>query len=131
MVLDAVDGREEFGFTFDPSHFHWQGVDPVEFLRRFPDRIFHVHLKDQALMLNGRTSILNSYQPPGDVRRGWENRSPGHGGIDFEAIIRTLNAIRYEGPLCVEWSDAGMSRDHGAEEACKFVNRLDFEPPPA
>ncbi len=30
------DGREEFGFTFDPSHLHWQGVDPVEFVRRFP-----------------------------------------------------------------------------------------------
>ena len=46
MVLDALDGREEFGFTFDPSHFHWQGVDPVEFVRRFADRIYHVHVKD-------------------------------------------------------------------------------------
>ena len=131
MVLEAVDGREEFGFTFDPTHFHWQGIDPVEFLRRFPDRIFHVHIKDQALTLNGRTGILNSYQPYGDPRRGWEFRSPGRGGIDWEAIIRALNAIRYEGPLCVEWSDAGMNRDYGAEEACKFVKRLDFEPPGA
>jgi sugar phosphate isomerase/epimerase len=128
MVLEAVDGREEFGFTFDPSHFHWQGIDPVEFLRRFPDRIFHVHVKDQALTLNGRSGILNSYQPYGDARRGWEFRSPGHGGIDWEAIIRALNAIHYDGPLCVEWNDAGMNRDYGAEEACKFVKRLDFEP---
>ena len=128
MVLEAVEGREEFGFTFDASHLHWQGIDPVEFLRRFPDRIFHVHIKDQALTLNGRTGILNSYQPYGDPRRGWEFRSPGHGGIDWEAIIRALNAIHYEGPLCVEWSDAGMNRDYGAEEACKFVKRLDFEP---
>src|SRR5262245_35799753 len=36
-ALEALDRREEFGFTFDPSHFHWQGVDPVEFLRRFPE----------------------------------------------------------------------------------------------
>ena len=36
VVLDALEGREEFGFTFDPSHMHWQGVDPVEFLRRLP-----------------------------------------------------------------------------------------------
>ncbi|MSQ94141.1 MAG: sugar phosphate isomerase/epimerase [Gemmataceae bacterium] len=126
MVLEAVEGREEFGFTFDPSHLHWQGVDPVEFLRRFADRIFHVHIKDLAMTLNGRTSVLNAYQPYGDVRRGWEYRSPGHGGIDWESIIRALNAIRYEGPLCVEWSDAGMDRDAGAEEACKFVKRLDF-----
>lgn len=128
MVLEALHGREEFGFTFDPSHLHWQGTDPVEFLRRFADRIFHVHIKDAVLTLNGRSSLLNSYLPHGDPRRGWHFRSPGHGGIDWEAVIRALNDIRYDGPLCVEWKDSGMARDTGAEEACKFVKRLDFEP---
>jgi sugar phosphate isomerase/epimerase len=128
MVLDALHGREEFGFTFDPSHFHWQGVDPSEFLRRFPDRILHVHIKDAVVSLNGRSSLLNSYLPYGDPRRGWDTRSPGRGGIDWETIMRTLNAIGYDGPLAVEWKDAGMDRDFGAEEACKFVKRLDFEP---
>lgn len=128
MVLDAVHGREELGFTFDPSHLHWQGVDPVEFLRRFPDRIYNVHIKDVAITLNGRSGLLNSYFPHGDPRRGWQFRSPGRGGLDWENIIRTLNAIGYEGPLAVEWKDSDMDRDHGAEEACKFVQRLDFEP---
>ncbi len=128
MTLEALDGREEFGFNFDPSHFHWQGVDPVEFLRRFPDRIYHVHIKDCALRLSGRSGLLNSYLPPGDPRRGWESRAPGHGGIDWENILRTLNHIGYDGPLSVEFSDAGMDREHGAEEACRFVKRLDFPP---
>jgi len=128
MALDALGGRDEIGFTFDPSHLHWQGVDPAEFLRRFPDRILHVHVKDIALALNGRNSILGSYLPYGDPRRGWDFRSPGRGGIDWEAVIRALNAIGYEGPLSVEWQDAGMDRDFGAEEACKFVKRLDFDP---
>src|SRR5579862_5219475 len=97
MVLDALDGREEFGFTLDPSHLHWQGIDPVEFVRRFPERIYHVHIKDVAMTLNGRTGILNAYQPYGDPRRGWEFRSPGHGGIDWESFIRALNAAHYEG----------------------------------
>ena len=128
MALDALDGREEFGFTFDPSHFHWQGIEPAEFLRRFPQRIYHVHVKDAALALNGRNGLLNSYLAPGDSRRGWHFRSPGRGGIDWESVIRTLNEIGYEGPLSVEWKDSGMDRDFGAEEACKFVRRLDFEP---
>jgi sugar phosphate isomerase/epimerase len=130
MILDALDGREEFGFTLDPSHLHWIGVDPVEFVRRFRERIYHVHIKDVAIALNGRNSLLNSYFPKGDPRRGWDYRSPGRGGIDWEAFIRVLNEVHYEGPLAVEWSDAGMNRDFGAEEACKFVRRLDFEPPP-
>jgi sugar phosphate isomerase/epimerase len=128
MALDALGGRDEFGFTFDPSHFHWQGIDPVEFVRRFPDRIYHVHMKDAVLSLNGRNSLLNSYLAPGDPRRGWDFRSPGHGGIDWEGLIRALHDIAYRGPLSVEWKDSGMNREGGTEEACKFVKRLDFEP---
>ena len=127
-ALEALDGREEFGFLFDPSHFHWQGLDPVEFLRRFPDRIYHVHVKDAAMTLGGRSSILNSYLPYGDPRRGWDFRAPGRGGIDWEAIIRALNEIGYDGPLAVEFKDAAVEREYGAEEACQFVRRLDFEP---
>src|SRR5262249_61312441 len=79
MALDALAGREEFGFTFDPSHLHWQGVDPVEFLRRFPDRIYHVHVKDTALNPNGRTGLLGSYPPygPPPRRRGFPPPRPG------------------------------------------------------
>lgn len=130
MVLDALHGREEFGFLFDPSHLHWQGVDPVEFLRRFGDRIYHVHVKDAALALNGRSSLLGSYLPYGDPRRGWDFRAPGHGGVDWEGVMRALHEIGYEGPLSVEFKDAAMQREYGADEACKFVKRLDFEPAP-
>jgi sugar phosphate isomerase/epimerase len=128
-LLDAVHGREEFGFVLDPSHLHWQGVDPVEFARHFKDRIYHVHIKDIALSLNGRSGLLNSYLQAGDPRRGWNFRSPGHGGVDWEGVIRALNEVRYEGPLAVEWRDPGMNREYGAEDACKFVQRLDFDSP--
>jgi len=126
-ALDALGNREEFGFNFDPSHLLWQGVDPVEFIRAFPDRIYHVHVKDAIVTLNGRTGILASHLGFGDPRRGWDFRSPGRGGVNFEEIIRALNQVGYEGPLSVEWEDAGMDREHGAREACEFVQKLDFE----
>ena len=129
VTLDALHGREEFGFLFDPSHLHWQGVDPVEFLRRFADRIYHVHIKDAVLSLNGRSGVLAGYWPSGDPKRGWQFRSPGRGGIDWEAIIRTLNEIQYDGPLAIDWHDPGMDREFGAAEAYKFVRQLDFDPP--
>ena len=127
-ALEALDHREEFGFNFDPSHLHWQGVDPVEFIRAFPDRIYHVHIKDAITTLNGKSGILASHLNFGDPRRGGDFRRPGRGGVNFEEIIRALNQARYTGPLSVEWEDSGMDREFGAREAAGFVKKLDFSP---
>jgi len=127
-TLDALGGREEFGFNFDPSHLLWQGMEPVKFIESFPDRIYHVHMKDCAVTLDGRTSILSSHLNFGEADRGWDFRSPGRGEVDFEEIIRALNRIGYKGPLSIEWEDSGMDREHGAEEACEFVQNADFSP---
>jgi len=127
-ALEAVDYHPAFGFNFDPSHLLWQGVSPVKFIRAFPDRIFHVHMKDAAVTLDGESGILSSHLPFGDHRRGWDFRSLGHGQVDFDGIVRALNDIGYQGPLSVEWEDSGMDREFGAKEACEFVKKVDFAP---
>jgi sugar phosphate isomerase/epimerase len=127
-AVDALGGREEFGFNFDPSHLLWQGVDPVEFIRRFGDRIYHVHMKDAIVKLDGRTGILSSHLDFGNPRRGWDFRSLGRGGVNFEEIIRALNDVGYTGPLSVEWEDSGMDRDQGAAEALEFVRGIEITP---
>ncbi len=127
-AIDAVGGRHEFAFNFDPSHLVWQGVDPVRFIDRFADRIAHVHVKDVIRTLDGETGILGSHLGFGSHRRGWDFRSPGRGEVDFEEIIRALNRIGYQGPLSVEWEDANMDREHGAREAVEFLAGLDFQP---
>ena len=127
-ALQAIKHRPEFGFNFDPSHLLWQSVDPAEFIRYFPDRIFHVHVKDAIQTLNGRSGILSSHLNWGDPRRGWDFRSPGRGTVNFEEIIRALNDVNYQGPLSIEWEDCGMEREFGAREACAFTRRLDFVP---
>jgi sugar phosphate isomerase/epimerase len=99
-ALEVIGRREAFGFNFDPSHLYWQFVDPVKFIDRFAERIYHVHMKDATRSLDG----------------------------DFEAVIRALNRIGYDGPLSVEWEDAGMDRVHGAKESAAFVRGADFEP---
>ncbi len=127
-LLDEFRGRETLGFNFDPSHLQWQGMKPHLFIRDFADRIYHVHMKDCAVTLDGRAGILGSHLAFGDDRRGWNFRSLGHGDVDFDAIIRALNAAGYRGPLSVEWEDAGMEREYGAQEALQFVRRTDFAP---
>jgi sugar phosphate isomerase/epimerase len=126
-AIAALKGHKSFGFNFDPSHLLYQGVDYVRFIRKFADRIYHVHMKDvYASKTPTEAGVFGGHVPFGDPRRFWEFRSLGRGSVDFEAIIRALNDIMYAGPLSVEWEDGGMDREHGATEACAFVKRLDF-----
>jgi sugar phosphate isomerase/epimerase len=128
-ALSAIGNHPAFGFNFDPSHLLWQGVDPARFIDRFADRIFHVHMKDVSVRLDGDSSILGSHLSFGDSRRGWDFRSVGRGDVNFEEIIRALNRAGYDGPLSVEWEDAAMDREHGARESCEYVKNLDFTAP--
>lgn len=128
-AVAATGGHPAFGFNFDPSHLGYQGVDYVAFLRRLRDRIFHVHMKDVGWSpVLAESGVFGGHLEFGDPRRFWDFRSLGRGRVDFEAIIRALNEIGYDGPLSVEWEDAGMDREHGAREACAFVKRVDFKP---
>jgi len=127
-ALDAINNRPGFGINFDPSHLVPQFLDSATFLAEFADRIYHVHVKDSKRNLNGRRSILASHLNFGEADRGWDFVSPGHGDVDFESIIRTLNRIGYQGPLSIEWEDSGMDREYGAQDALAFVRRSDFAP---
>jgi len=129
LALKALNHHPAFGFNFDPSHFGYQGVDYVRFLYEFPDRIFHVHVKDVYWSdVPMSVGVFGGHMEFGDNRRYWNFRSLGRGKIDFENIIRALNDIGYHGPLSVEWEDSGMNREAGAAEACEFIKYTDFEP---
>src|SRR6185503_19076565 len=105
-ALEAVGHHPRFGFNYDPSHFGYQGVDYVRFIREFRDRIFHVHMKDVYWSKTPtRAGVFGGHMDFGHPDRFWEFRSLGRGSIDFEAIIRALNEIGYGGPLSVEWED--------------------------
>jgi sugar phosphate isomerase/epimerase len=127
-TLAAVDRREAFGINFDPSHFAHQFLDGAAFIEEFADRIYHFHVKDSRKHLDGRRSILASHLDFGAPERGWDFVSPGHGDVDFESVVRALNRVGYEGPLSIEWEDAGMDREWGARDALAFTRRIDFVP---
>lgn len=127
-VLEEMHDYTEFGLNFDPSHLHWQGIDELQFIRDFAERIYHVHCKDAVRRLDGRNGILASHLPSGAQRRGWDFVSVGHGGVPFEGIIRNLHESGYAGDLSVEWEDSGMVREQGAMEALAYLQRVNFEP---
>ena len=125
-TLEALGRREGFGINFDPSHFAHQFLDSAAFVEEFADRIYHVHIKDSRRALDGRKSILGGHLNFGESQRGWDFVSPGHGDVDFESLLRALNRMGYDGPLSIEWEDAGMDREWGAQDAVAFVRRSDF-----
>ncbi|MBK7645393.1 MAG: sugar phosphate isomerase/epimerase [Planctomycetes bacterium] len=128
MALQAVGNHKRFGINFDPSHFGYQGVDYLAFLREFGARVWNVHVKDvwwsEKPMGAG---VFGGHAGFGNRERFWDFRSPGRGRIDFEGIVRMLNQIDYQGPLTVEWEDSAMDREHGARESAAFVRKLDFD----
>src|SRR6476620_2525706 len=131
-TLEAIGHREAFGLNWDTSHMVWQDLDPAAFIWDFKDRIYHVDCKDTRKRIgNGRNGRLGSHLPWGDPRRGWDFVSTGHGDVPWEDCFRTLSAIGYDGPISIEWEDAGMDRLVGDPGALAFVRALNFDKPEA
>jgi sugar phosphate isomerase/epimerase len=127
-MLEVID-RPELGINWDPSHMVWQDIDPAAFLLDFAGKIYHVDCKDAKKNHNGRNGRLSSHLPWADPRRGWDFVSVGHGDVPWELCFRTLNHIGYDGPISVEWEDAGMDRLRGAPEALAYIRNALWEAP--
>ena len=94
--LDQLFARTRIGFCPDTAHLAAGGGDPAALIRRYPDRIRHVHLKDVRL-------------------DSLEFLPLGEGQVDFEDVRDALHASGYDGWLLVELdSYAGDPRDAAA-----------------
>ena len=118
---------KQLGANLDPSHFFWQGIDPVEAARYLGENkcIFHVHAKDCGIdpKNSGITGNLDikSY---GDVKnRAWVFRTVGYGhGDDFwKPFISMLAVHGYDGVLSIEHEDSLMSLNEGFEKAVEYL----------
>ncbi len=95
--------------NFDPSHLMWMGIDPVEALRPYVDRIAHAQAKDVQLFPDRR----NRYGWPGRavVRDDpwdvgwWRYRVPGLGQVDWVRVVDALYEGGFDGVLSVEHED--------------------------
>lgn len=88
------------GLLFDSGHLTFAGVDPVPVLKKYINRIQHVHLKDVRLSIRDQAR-----------REGWSFLQavrngvftvPGDGDVDFAPIFDILAEHDYEGWVVVE-----------------------------
>ena len=91
---------EYFSLLFDSGHFAYCGVDPVVMVKRYADRIKHVHLKDIRPEVVEKVKRENLSFLQG-VREG-AFTVPGDGCIDFDPIFKVLEESGYRGWMLVE-----------------------------
>lgn len=92
----------EVHLLFDTGHLVFGGGDPMRVLKRWSDRVFHVHFKDvrpgviRAIRADNRSFldavIAGAFTVPGDP----------DGSIDFRAVTDELAKMNYEGWIVVE-----------------------------
>ncbi len=106
--------------NYDPSHLCWMGIDPVEALRPYVDRVLHAQAKDIELFPERR----NRYGYPGrTVHREdpwdvgwWRYRVPGAGQVEWKRVVDALYEGGFDGTLSIEHEDPVWS---GSEERVK------------
>jgi sugar phosphate isomerase/epimerase len=90
-----------FGLNYDPSHLVWQGMDEVQPIREFGDRISHVHAKDVRVHRD-RLDQVGILAYPLEFHTP---KLPGLGDVDWSGFFAALTDIGYRGPVCVEVED--------------------------
>jgi sugar phosphate isomerase/epimerase len=130
QAIKAINGKKEFGFNFDPSHLIWQGIDPVIFIKKFGERIYHAHAKDAELVKEyldtSGTIPTGSWMRSG---RGFRFRVVGWGNVEWKRVMTALLEVGYNYVLSYEHEDPVMSREDGCEKCISYLKPLIINAP--
>lgn len=87
------------GLEYDPSHLVWQGINHIQAIRDYAERIYHIHAKD---IIIDETKLKRV----GVHGEGWWRFViPGLGQINWVALFDTLKEVGYAGDMAVEHED--------------------------
>ena len=119
---------EVLGANLDPSHFFWQGIDPVKAVRKLAGAIHHVHAKDTGLYpVNADyDGYLDTKPYSEELRRAWIFRTVGYGhGAEFwTEFVSALRMVGYDGTLSMEHEDSLMSPAEGLRKGVEFLRGI-------
>ncbi len=121
---------KQIGANLDPSHFFWQGMDPIEAARVLGDAkcIFHVHGKDTGIdPHNTKINGVLDTKSYGDLgARSWVFRTCGYGHGDefWKPFISMLRIKGYDGVISIEHEDSTMSVQEGFEKAVAYLRSV-------
>lgn len=96
MMFDALP-LDNLGLEWEPCHQMVQLIDPIPQLRKWANKIFHVHGKDATIAWD----IIRECGIGGPELFVW-HRTPGFGDSNWTDIISILRYSKYEGTIDIE-----------------------------
>lgn len=95
--VDRLLGLSDVALTLDTGHAAIGGDDPINLLRRWAERVNHVHLKDI------RMSMVRKARGTGEIFGIAAAAAPlGAGDLDLRGLLAALDDIGYSGWVVVE-----------------------------
>jgi len=115
------------GLNMDPSHFWWQGIDPVTVVEAFGDRIGWSHGKDTLLYPDRirRHGVLH-FAPPADPSQAPWHFAPvgeGHDDATWAKLLNAMRAAGYDGVISIEHEDPRYDGEEGTQRSLEGLRR--------
>lgn len=119
LLLREVTGAN-VKINLDPSHFWWQGIDPIATIDAVGDEaVGFVHGKDTKIHPDrvSTRGLLDFAWPAGPDEMAWHFCAVGHGrpADEWRALLERLREGGYHGPISIEHEDPELGAAEGIE----------------
>ncbi len=121
--------------NLDPSHFFFQGMDPLAVIRTLGASIGYVHAKDARvepynLAVQGSLD-LQPGKPVRDLVWAYRTLGYGHGAQFWADFVSALRSVGYDGVLSIEHEDPLMDAEEAIGRAVDLLRNTAFFGPPS
>jgi sugar phosphate isomerase/epimerase len=106
MIFNEVPSPN-LGLEWEPCHQMVSFVDPIAQLRKWANKVFHVHGKDATVAWD----VIRQYGTRGGRPFVW-HRTPGFGDTNWSDVITILRMNKFKGSIDIEgWHDPVYRED--------------------
>ena len=126
MYEDEIDfvmqnlSADEVGLAPDTAHMAATGADPMKIMEKYADRITFTHLKDYKF--SEETPLKSWVGSDFHVSKCFYEI--GSGALDFPKIMKILESVHYDGPLCIELDRSRTSNEESAKKSFDYLSKF-------